>query len=188
MKAEFTPELQAKFINEVLEQWVFETDKILHEEISKKSRHIPEETIENIRFEILRATSGDVASVLLSFQDSGRHVDMRQLNFTNLPISKDEHFIYEWAKKQGKRRFRKGVPGYKEGSKPRSEDAEILRIANAIVASKKRGGKKRRRRGRWFNKPFYKQVGQLVRMLLREQADFARRAFVNQVKETFNVK
>ncbi|MEL6853055.1 MAG: hypothetical protein AAFP92_31385 [Bacteroidota bacterium] len=180
-----TDEQKNSVINLVLQEWIVDARLRLESELKRAGKHVPRETMDNLHFELLKASAGRVGRVLLSFQDSGRHVDMRQLDFDKAPITRDQNFILEWVKKQGRSRFRY-VPGYKNRSGGvLSEEKQLQRIAAAIIKSKKGTTKKRRRKARWFNRNLYQEIGKLTAILAREQVEYVARAMREDISEAF---
>lgn len=164
---------QARFIEEEMKAWIREdVTPTLTAAIRKRQKHIPEATAENLKHEVDTLTGNAIAEYMLMFQDSGRHVDMKKLTFDRAPIQPGNNFILAWARKKGRKAFRKGVPGYTKNSKSKlTEDQQLERIASAIIMAKKQG-KKHRRRGQWYNKTMYALVDRLYTRLVRNQADY----------------
>lgn len=166
-----TPKEQAAFLNEVLESWAEETEAVLKQQLRERAGHVPEETIRLLHYRLLLATSSNVsASFHLYFQDSGRHVEMKRLNYQRpLPASE----IIDWVMKKGlTRKRRKALPGYKKGARVKlSERQKAERIAYAIAFSKGKT-RKRRKKSRWYNKYIYGRVTNLIRRIIREQGDY----------------
>ncbi|MEL6803858.1 MAG: hypothetical protein AAFO91_08775, partial [Bacteroidota bacterium] len=136
---------QQEFINELLQDWAADVDAILRQELRKRVDRVPTETLRNLQYKVLKAASqDDSAKYFLSFQDSGRHVDMRRIDYSRRPISFDKNFILQWVKKQGVNKFR-FVPGYSAASRSQlSEEQQASRIASAIIVHKARGIRSRR--------------------------------------------
>lgn len=186
MANKLTPDQQAQFINEVLEDWVISAQDRLNNSIEKKKGKIPSSVRNRLFFQILKATKANAAKVLLKFEDEGRIVEMKNIQRDGVAISRDKHFLLEWVRKKGLSKFRRGVPGYKDGGRKLTEEQKIMRIANAIAVSKKKGTGKKRRRVIWFNKTFYDSIGDLSNRLLKEQADFAARITKQDIQDAFN--
>jgi hypothetical protein len=168
-----SPKQQQAFVEHTLREWSKVVDVELTKAIRKRERNIPTGTAEALRQDIEMELSQMLANYNLSFPDSGRHVDMKRLDYKSRPITEDKNFILEWAKKRGLSKFRKGVPGYKPGSKPGiSEDKQLERIASAIIASYDSDKTSRRRRGAWYNRTIYKLLDELTTMLVKGQAEF----------------
>ena len=183
-----TEEQQNAVINGVIKDWVVTVDQRLQDEIRKGGQYIPQDTADNMFFEVLKATAGGTAKVLLSFQDSGRHVDMRTLEYEKAPITKDINFILNWVKKKGISSF-KYVPGYQDGKGANlPEDKRLMRIASAIIQSKRGTTKKNKRRSKWFNKAFYQEVGRLVSKLSKEQVEYLAAANKTSLEKAFKQK
>lgn len=171
-----SPAQQAKFVNEVIEDWVREVTSVLDAEIARRGVKIPTEVRERIRFQVVREAGG-IGKILLYFQDPGRIVDMRNVEYDKVAIARGNHFLFEWVKKKGRAKFDAHLPGYSKRSKRTSslsEEEQMLRIANAMAVAKKQN-KRRRRRVRWFNKTFYTEVNRLVGRLIEEQHEFLQR-------------
>lgn len=170
-----------------LKEWAKIVDDELTKAIRKRERHIPEGTAEALRQDIEMELAEMMGQYSLSFPDSGRHVDMKRLQYKSRPISQDKNFILDWAKKRGLRKFRKGVPGYKSGSSPGiSEDKQLERIASAIIASYDQDKTSRRRRGAWYNRTIYKLIDILNEMLTKGQADFFAEHMKKEISLAFN--
>lgn len=182
----FTAKKAEEFIEEEIRAWVREdVHPSLRQAIKRRQKHIPEETFENLEHEILKATGEVLGGYELSFQDSGRLVDMRQLNWDKRPIQIGDNFIYEWAKKKGKNKFRKGIPGYTKKSRSNlTEEQQIQRIASAIIASKTKN-RKYKRRGQWYDKTIYSLIGRLTARLTRNQSAWIEGATRDKIEEMF---
>lgn len=179
MELKFTPEAEQAFILETLENWAEELDRELRTQLRAKVGHVPEETIKLLSYRIAEQTTDLGSSFILSFQDSGRHVDMRNLNYKGRAISRGNNYILEWVKKRGVSSFRKGVPGYsRKAGKALSEDQKAQRIASAIIVAKgsQKGRKRRRRKKAWsYNKTIYGYVSRLLDRLIQDQKEFLQR-------------
>ncbi len=182
--SKFSEEQKAQYINEVLTEWVEIADEALAMAIKKKGKRIPTGTQEKIRFQVLQQSAGYVGKVLLAFNDSARHVDMKNIEWGKAPIQEGDHFIYEWVKKNS-RRFKKGVPGYTNNAPRLTEDQKLMRIANAIVQAK-RQSRTRKRRGKWFSKTFYGQVNDMVILLVKKQHQWWEDNIAQQIEDVFN--
>lgn len=182
-----TKEDQLRFVREEIQAWVREdVDPALRAAINRRKKHIPEETLSNIRHEILTGLGGAMAEYQLAFQDSARHVDMRSLVFTKRPIQPGNNFMLEWAKRKGMRAFRKGVPGYGPGSKSRlTTDQKLERIASAMIAAKKDPNYKHKRRGAWYNRLIQRLIGRLTARLSRNQAAYFAGVTRDEIEKAF---
>ena len=169
-----TEQEQAAFINKTIQEWLPIAQRELDKALDKVDGKVPSSTRADLRFQLRKATESQAAEILLSFKDESRIVEMKNVDFARRPISRESHFIYEWAKKKGISKFRKGVPGYSKKPKHLSEEQQLMRIANAIVIAKQKGTGRKRRRRRWFNKTYYGQIQELVEKLIKEQGEFAR--------------
>lgn len=178
---------QEAFVLDEMKAWVREdVEPTLKIAIAKRQKHIPSETANNLKHEIRSGLSDALAQYELSFQDSGRHVDMRNLEFDKAPILPGNHFIFDWAKRKGASKFRNGVPGYDNRSGRRlSEQDRLLRIANAIVMAKKMNKKKHKRRGAWYNKTIYQLISKLTSRLAINQALWIQGAMREEIEAAF---
>lgn len=182
-----TKEDQLRFVRDEIEAWIREdVDPSLKAAIMRRQKHIPEETISNIKHDVLTGLGTAMAEYQLAFQDSARHVDMRSLVFTKRPIQPGNNFILEWAKRKGMRAFRKGVPGYDSDSKSRlSTDRKLERIASAIIAAKRDPQYKHKRRGPWYNRLIQRLVGRLTARLSRNQAAYFAGVTRDEIEKAF---
>lgn len=183
---QFTPEKQREFIQDEIRAWVREdVDPQLRAAIAKRQKHIPTETIDKLRHQFYTDLGEGLGGYSLSFNDSGRIVDMKTVQWGKNPIQQDNNFILEWARKKGRAFFKKGVPGYTGNSRMGiDEDKQIQRIASAIIAAK---GKNRgyKRRGQWYNKLMGRLVSRLTARLARNQADWIAGATREQIEKSF---
>lgn len=168
---EFTKEKQQEFIEEKLDRFA----DILYDELrnsaQKNAVHVPEETLRNLSYKIVTDRPGMAAEFILSFQDSGRIVDMRRLDYRGRAISQDENFIKNWAQKKGITIFRKRqIPGYKSG-KDLPEEKKLERIANAIIVAKGSQARRKPIRRTWrYNQIVYSQIDELRELMRKDQA------------------
>lgn len=185
--AGITPE---QFTRQLLQDWASEVENILLAEIRQQLGRVPGETLANLRMEVLRVAAADgSATAYLRFQDSGRHVDMRRLDYRQRAITRGNDFIMDWVRKQGLQKF-KFVPGYSNQNRiTLSKEKQERRIASAIIASRgsriKRGS--RRKRAKWFNQNFYEQVQVLIRRILDEQADYILETTKQDIRQAFSI-
>jgi len=127
-----------------------------------------------------------LAVYTLSFPDEGRHVDMRNLNFEKRPVQEGNNFILDWAKRRGRSKFKKRVPGYKNTPKKLSEEKQIERIASAIIASKPE--KKHKRRGRWYNSTIQQLITRLTARISQNQSLWINGFSREQIEESFTLR
>lgn len=178
MKREFPPELQTKFTNELLTEFAQNLDKALRQRLLAIRPKVPSQTIQALRYEIMEAKAGEIsAQYRLIFQDSGRHSEMKQLNYNKqLPVD----VIMDWVERN-KAKFQT-VSGYQERPRRLSENQQIKRIAWAIVRSRsrtiiRRGRKKKART--WLNPTFYGFFNKLVEEFITKQADYLQNALAS---------
>jgi len=166
---------QNKFIKHEISRWIREdVDPTLRAAISKRIKHIPEGTADDLRHDIYQAAGSAFSGYKLSFNDANRMVDIkpRSMNWTKRPITTSDNFINRWAKGRG-RKYMKKVPGYKDGkAKHLTEDQKLDRFASAIIAATPSPKYKRRRRGAWYNRTIYKLVNRLIERLSKNQAAY----------------
>lgn len=176
MSLQLTPEDQQAFLIEKLEEFAERLYRQLRDQARDKSMHVPEETLRALSYKVISNNPDGSVQMALSLTDSGRHVDMRRLNFRGNPITRTDNFILQWAEKRGRSFFRKGVPGYSRGSRIGvDEEKQVQRIASAIIFAKgsQKGRKKRRKKRSWsYNRTVYGNIDRLAETLLRDQADF----------------
>ena len=182
---------QQQLIARILQDWAVSVIQVLKDKLREKQGFVPSDTIQNMKARVIAAAAeGDTSVFSLSFQDSGRHTDMRRIKHRRRPITPEENFILDWVKKKGVEKF-KFVPGYtKETRMTISKEKQASRIASAIIISKGRdiqAGRRRRRRGKWYNKEFYRMVEVLVRKILDEQSDYLLQKTVSDMKEAFEI-
>lgn len=167
-----------------LQEWAAEVQAVLLGELKRRGKKVPQKTLRNLTVQATGQT------FTLAFQDSGRHVDMRSLQFDKRAISRDENFILKWVSRIGVERFRY-IPGYEKGDSSRlSTRQKEERIASSIIAS--RGSRvklaKRRRGAKWFNQTFYSQVEQLIRQLLDRYPEYVAERTKEDLKNTLTGK
>lgn len=171
--SEVTPELQAKFTNELLNEFAAALDKALRENLSRISPKVPSQTIRAIRFSIMEASASDISAQLtLTFQDSGRISEMKVIERSKMvPIE----VIKDWVQRNRKEFTR--VPGYQERPRHLNEAKQIERIAWSIAINRKgreqRRGKAKRERT-WLNPTFYGFLGRLIGDFQERQGDLLR--------------
>ena len=177
---------QNKFINKVARDFVQRTNRELRREYNRLKQHIPSDTLDNLRIEMVPAHGSSTLKIFLRMQDSGRHVDMRKITHDKVPIQPGNNFMLEWVRKRGRSSFRY-VPG-KNKKKPMNEDKELERIANAIMFSKVgktiKGKRKRKARG-WYNKTLYRNIDRFTRELSVKQAEFFTEATKTEIQKVF---
>ncbi len=184
-----SPEQQRAFEQRLLQEWARQVEDVLIAQLRARGARVPSDTLKNLRMEVLSAASQlDGTQAYLSFQDSGRHVDMKVLKYAKRGITRDKNFIQEWVEKLGPDKFAY-VPGVNDESRQfLSRESQVKRIANAIIAS--RGGRVAVSRARskdraWFSRPFYAQVNRLIEELLEKQADLVLKETAKDVQNAF---
>lgn len=171
IQTQFTEQQRIQFLNEEIREWYRrEVLPEMRRAIEKRRRHIPDELPEDLEAQFGQGLSDAMTTFALSFADAGRIVDMKSVNFRKRPITREENFILAWARKRGRGKFRRGVPGYSRESKMGIDtDKQLQRIASAIIAAKPRAPKYRRR-GQWYSKTMWSLLGRLVNRIARNQA------------------
>lgn len=174
MSQEITPELQAKFTNELLQEFAEALDTALRARLSDIAPKVPQETIQLLRYEIMEASATDIsAKMQLILQDSGRLSEMKQINRKGMvPIE----IIKDWVKRN-RSKFKR-VPGYEGQPQRLSEAKQVERIAWAVAINQRgvkiRRGKKKRERT-WVNPTFYGFVNRLIGDFQTRQAEVLQR-------------
>lgn len=168
---------QRESIQRVFEEWIRE-DLLpdLRAAIARRRKRIPEETEGNLEAQFFQGLSGSLGRFELSFQDSGRMVDLRELIFQKRPIQPGNNFILDWVKKKGLSSFRKGVPGYPNGVPSNSkltQEKQMERIASAIIRAKTEGDVYRPK-GKWYNKTVFKAIDKLSKRISASQSEWVR--------------
>lgn len=170
--AEFTPELQARFTNEMLNEFGRGLDQVLRARLAAISGNVPSQTVQLIRYQIMEASASDIsAKYELYLQDSGRISEMRNINQKKrVPVEE----IIAWIE-NGRRNIIRNVPGYQRIDNQLSERKQIERVAWAIARSKigqqrRRGAKLKGRQ--WLNKNIYGWYGRLVQDFIRKQPEY----------------
>lgn len=181
---------QQQLVARILQDWAKDVEQVLKDKLRARHGHVPRDTLDNLRTRVISAAAQDDTSVfMLQFQDSGRHVDMKRLEFRKRPIQRGNNFLLNWVLKKGLEKF-KFVPGYQDQSRIGiSREKQASRIASAIIAAKGRdlqANRRRRRMGRWYNKTFYSMVEQLVQKVLNEQGEYMKQKTVADIKSAFN--
>lgn len=178
---DFPPELQAQFTNELLEDFAVQLDKALRERLLAIQPRVPSQTIQALRYEIMRARASDIsAGFKLYFQDSGRISEMRRVNYTK---QRPVEVIADWVKRN--RAQFKQVPGSTDGGGGLSENERVNRIAWAIVRSQSRQVIRRGRRKKertWLNPTFYGFFNRLVGDFILKQGEY----FQNVIRSGFD--
>jgi len=169
---EFTPDLQAKFTNQMLYEFATNLDRVLRDRLRSIAGKVPNVTLSLLRFEIMEANADDIsAHYELFFQDSGRISEMKKINPGKVLPS---DVILDWIKRGRQGLFRK-TPGYTQQPGKLSEAKKMERIAYAIARTKSKGtrrsGKKKIER-QWINKSFYGFYNRLVTEFITKQAEF----------------
>ena len=171
MNQDFPPELQSAFTNDLLQSFAIQLDKALRERLRAISPKVPSQTIQALTYRILKAKAGDISAKFeMSFQDSGRISEMKQIEYKGLrPIDALE----EWVKKNRASFTR--IPGYKDQAPGLTEQQKVRRIASAIAFSQakvviRRGRDKKERT--WLNPTFYGFFNRLVGDFITEQAEY----------------
>ena len=183
----FTPEKQAEFIEEEIRAWIREdVDPTFKLAIQKRKAHIPSELESDISHDLEVGLGDALALYTLSFPDEGRHVDMRNLNFEKRPVQEGNNFILDWARRRGRSKFKRRVPGYKKTPKNLSEEKQIERIAAAIIASKPE--KKHKRRGRWYNSTIQQLITRLTARISQNQSLWINGFSREQIEEAFTLR
>lgn len=169
---DFSPAQLQEWVNGELGDWGKNVRIALMESIRKQNLQLSGELINSLEFQVQAAAENKLAHVFFSFQDYGRHKDMRSLVYTKqAPVEAMEEFV----RKVGLSNF-KYVPGYTAGRMP-SEDIAIKRIAWGI--SKGRLNAYKHKPQKWFAKRFYGQINLLITRMLEGYQD----GIVNQAKK-----
>jgi hypothetical protein len=183
----YSKEEQLRFIQDEIQAWIRQdVDPALRAAIVRRQKNIPEETLSNLRHDVLTDLGSAMAEYQLAFQDSARLVDMKRLVFTKRPIQQGNNFMLEWAKKKGLKAFKKGVPGYKSGSKSKlTDDQKLERIASAMIRAKSNPNYTHKSRGRWYNRLIYKLISRLTSRLRFNQADYFAGVMREEIEKAF---
>lgn len=188
MANKFTLEQQAQFIEEEIRAWIREdVNPTLRAAIAKRKEHIPSGLENDLKHDLEVGLGDALALYTLSFPDEGRHVDMRNLEFEKRPIQQGGNFILDWAKRRGRSKFKRKIPGYTTKSKTKlTEEQQIERIAAAIIVAKTK--KRHKRRGRWYNSTIQQLITRLTRRLTINQAAFFQGMSREMIEEAFAVR
>lgn len=169
---DFSPAQLQEWMNGELGDWSRNVRQALVESIQKKNMQLSGELVDSINARVQAAAENTLAHVYFSFEDYGRHKDMRSLVYTKQPPVQE---MIEFVKKVGVQNF-KYVPGYKAGRMP-SEDIATKRIAWGISRGRLKAYKHKPKR--WFAKTFYGQINMLIGRMLEGHQD----AIINQSKK-----
>jgi hypothetical protein len=162
MSSKPTPEAQDAAINVALEEYGKLVLTILSAKIQERKLVLTGELLKSLQYDVLKASSTQVGTLLLAFEESGRIKDMRQINRRKLPpVSVMEEFV----QKVGLGKF-KYVPGYSKTAKPLTENAMMRRIAWGLTFSHKE--KTKHKPKKWFSKPFYSTIHTLIDTLMND--------------------
>lgn len=168
---------EQEFTRYALENWGDLVLSRLSEKIRQRKVVLSGDLLRSLRYKVVSGASGEVAKLLLSFQDSGRIKDMRQINRRRqAPVSEMEEFV----RKVGLQRFR-FIPGYPDRSKVPSEAIAVNRIAWGIVRRQAMDGKHKPKK--WFSKTFYGTIDALIERLLEGYQSMASEAVTTEFKD-----
>lgn len=181
---EFTEEKRIEFLREVFNEWAPRADQRLRDELRKREGFVPSDTLALMRYDL--ASNLEDRAYELLFHDPARLVEMRDKVWDKRPVRPGDNFIAAWAQKY-KARVTGPVPGYKPGATPGiSEEKQQERRANAIIVAKGNNTTKTRiRKNKWYNKLIYSMIQELIRLIVRSQADWLRGYTIEQITETF---
>jgi hypothetical protein len=159
---------EADYIDSELQEWTPFVIEVLHKGISQRNLLLTEDLYRSLRWEVLKATAGMVATAKLSFRMHGRWKDMRTIrNGKQLPV---QVIIDEFVQKLGVSNFRY-VPGYTAGKTIASDSIAMRRIAWGI--SKSLAKQKQTAAKKWYSKNFYGAVNVLIDKLMTSTQDKA---------------
>ena len=167
---------EADYIDSVLQEWTPFVLQILHEGINQRNLLLTEDLYRSLRWEVIKATAGMVASAKLSFRMHGRWKDMRTIRNGKIPPI--QTIIDEFVQKVGVGNFTY-VPGYTAGKTIPSDSIAMRRIAWGISVSLAK--KKQTVAKKWYSKNFYGAVNVLIERLMASTQEKA----VTSVKESF---
>ena len=167
---------EADYIDSVLQEWAPYVVQVLHEGIRRRNLVLTQDLYQSLRWELLRATAGMVATGKLFFRTHGRWKDMRTIrNGKQPPI---DVIIQEFVQKVGVSNF-KYVPGYKAGQTVPTDSIAMRRIAWGI--SRSIAGKKQTAAKKWYSKNFYGAVNVLIEKMMTSAQNKA----ATTIKESF---
>lgn len=168
----------SEYINAVLQEWAPFVLQVLHEGISKRKLVLTQDLYQSLRWELLRATAGMVATGKLFFRTHGRWKDMRTIrNGKQPPINA---IIEEFVQKIGVSNF-KYVPGYKAGKTVPTDSVAMRRIAWGI--SRSLANKKQTAAKKWYAKNFYGTINVLIEKLMASTQNKATDSIKNSFAE-----
>jgi hypothetical protein len=152
---------EADYIDAVLQEWAPTVVQALHEGIKQRGLLLTDDLYRSLRWEILKATSGMVATAKLSFRTHGRWRDMKTIrNGKQAPV---DAIIEEFVRKVGVNNF-KFVPGYTKGGAVPTDDIAIRRIAWGISKGMLKRNQTKARK--WYSKNFYGAISVLIDKLM----------------------
>lgn len=177
--------MQQAFVEQTLRTWQIMVSRRLTEVIAARGKKVPTDVREGIYNTIMAAAAESMSEWGVSFPDSGRHVEMKRIEWRKRPIQEGNNFIHEWVKKTGVDKFRR-VPGYKNRAPKLTEDQRAERIASGIIVAYSLG-KQRRKKQPWYNRTMYRLIEQLYDMLVRDQAQWLADATREQLQQTVTI-
>lgn len=170
---------EADFINEVLQEWAPTVIEVLHKGIEQRKLVVTDQLYRSLRWEIVKASAGMIASAKLHFDSAGRWKDMK--TYRRGKIAPIESIMEEFVKTIGVSGF-KYVPGYTSGKTVPTDSNALRRIAWGIAISmnKKKGTSAKK----WYSKNFYGTINSLLEKLMAS----AQEKTIQSVKDSFNGK
>lgn len=168
-------EREQEFINFTLQNWGDLAIDKLQQQIAQKKLVLSGDLQRSLEFEVLKASSGQIAKLLLAFEDAGRFKDMKGLNRTKMTPVK---VMEEYVRKVGWNKF-KYVPGFQSKKRIPTESQAI----NAIAWGLSRNSlTKKHKPKRWFAKPFYGTINNLITQLLEGYQEFSADAITQNLQ------
>jgi len=155
MAEKISPDELNQILNEELTYWRTYAITRLTESLLRAGVVLSGQTLRNIRAEVLSASQGGAAGLLLYLQESGRIQEMKNISYRKLP---PQSAIEDFVRKIGVSNF-KYVPGYKPGTVP-TENIAIRRIAWGIRHAKRRENTTKPKK--WFARTFYSSLNVLI--------------------------
>lgn len=159
-------ETEAEFIDQVLQEWTPLVIEVLHKGIEQRNLVVTQELYRSLRWQIVKASAGFVATASLYFDSAGRWKDMKTYRRGKVPPI--DAIAEEFVKAIGVSNF-KFVPGYTRGKTIPTDSIAIRRIAwgIAIGMNKKKGTTAKK----WYSKNFYGTINTLLEKLMAGAQD-----------------
>lgn len=165
-----------QFINIILEEWASQLIRQRRENVRKTKSVASADLLNSYDFEIRKATLEQTARALISFEDTGRFLDLKRINRRNKQIPVEE--IKAWILDVGIEKFKKTTPD--DGRKPISNQRFLNDLAWGIVRKKKTKRHRRRK--------LQKGINESLSILIEEILEGYQDRTIQDIKQSFSEK